>query len=377
MLFVGALALEALPGALSSGADLVCIDLEDAVPPGRKGESRDAVLAALSGLALPPGMQLVARVNEIGTPEGDEDVRALSRSPGALGALMLPKVNAATAITRAIELSAAAPFELYPIIETCEGLEQCAAIARTGSQLKALVFGGFDLSTALGCEMAWEPLLYARSRVVHAAAWAGVDCLDSPYPVIDDLAGLRESCSRAKALGMTGKAAKHASQVRAIVESFTPTPEAWSEMPADGKVRAEAAARALVLKQELASLDEQLAVVRKEQAALEVWIGRRNEIALPEEAALFVGQRGRRINPRVIEEQLTRLAVAQGLPTHVHPHMLRHSFASHLLQSSGDLRAVQEMLGHASIASTQVYTHLDFQHLAKVYDSAHPRAKRK
>jgi integrase/recombinase XerC len=118
-------------------------------------------------------------------------------------------------------------------------------------------------------------------------------------------------------------------------------------------------------------------VGRKAQSAIEAWIGRRNEIALPEETALFVGQRGRRINPRVIEEQLTRLAVAQGLPTHVHPHMLRHSFASHLLQSSGDLRAVQEMLGHASIASTQVYTHLDFQHLAKVYDSAHPRAKRK
>ena len=115
----------------------------------------------------------------------------------------------------------------------------------------------------------------------------------------------------------------------------------------------------------------------KAQLALEAWIGRRTEVALLEEAALFVGQRGRRINPRVIEEQLTRLAVAQGLPTHVHPHMLRHSFASHLLQSSGDLRAVQEMLGHASIASTQVYTHLDFQHLAKVYDSAHPRAKRK
>lgn len=115
----------------------------------------------------------------------------------------------------------------------------------------------------------------------------------------------------------------------------------------------------------------------KAQLALEVWIGRRKEIALADEAALFVGQRGRRINPRVIEAQLERLAVTQGLPTHVHPHMLRHSFASHVLQSSGDLRAVQEMLGHASIASTQVYTHLDFQHLAKVYDSAHPRAKRK
>ncbi|MFT3847999.1 MAG: tyrosine recombinase XerC [Propionivibrio sp.] len=115
----------------------------------------------------------------------------------------------------------------------------------------------------------------------------------------------------------------------------------------------------------------------KAQLALEAWIARRNEVALPGEAALFVGQRGRRISPRVIEARLGRLAVAQGLPVHVHPHMLRHSFASHLLQSSGDLRAVQEMLGHASITSTQVYTHLDFQHLAKIYDSAHPRAKRK
>lgn len=223
MLFVGALALEALPAALASGADLVCIDLEDAVPPGRKDEGREAVASALPGLAVPPGMQVVARVNEIGTPEGDEDVRALSRNPGPLGALMLPKVNATAAISRAVELSSTTPVELYPIIETCEGLEHCAAIARASPRLKALVFGGFDLSTALGCEMAWEPLLYARSRVVHAAAGAGVECLDSPYPVIDDLAGLRESCARAKALGMTGKAAKHASQVKAILESFTPT----------------------------------------------------------------------------------------------------------------------------------------------------------
>ena len=114
----------------------------------------------------------------------------------------------------------------------------------------------------------------------------------------------------------------------------------------------------------------------KARAALAVWARRRVELAAGDERALFVGRRGRRINPRVIEERLKQRALAQGLPTSVHPHMLRHSFASHLLQSSGDLRAVQEMLGHASIASTQVYTHLDFQHLAKVYDAAHPRAKR-
>ena len=118
-------------------------------------------------------------------------------------------------------------------------------------------------------------------------------------------------------------------------------------------------------------------VGEKARAAVGVWAQRRAELAVSDESALFVGQRGRRINPRVIEEQLKRRALKQGLPSRVHPHMLRHSFASHLLQASGDLRAVQEMLGHASIASTQIYTHLDFQHLAKVYDSAHPRAKRK
>lgn len=111
--------------------------------------------------------------------------------------------------------------------------------------------------------------------------------------------------------------------------------------------------------------------------ALEAWMQRRAELARPEETALFVGARGRRIAHGVIQQRLCRRALLAGLPAHVHPHMLRHSFASHVLQSSGDLRAVQEMLGHASIASTQVYTHLDFQHLAQVYDTAHPRAKRK
>ena len=115
----------------------------------------------------------------------------------------------------------------------------------------------------------------------------------------------------------------------------------------------------------------------KAREAIERWAQQRALVALPEETALFVGQRGARIHPRVIEERLKQRALTQGLPVNVHPHMLRHSFASHLLQSSGDLRAVQEMLGHASIASTQVYTHLDFQHLAQVYDKAHPRAKRK
>ncbi|MGB8546470.1 MAG: tyrosine-type recombinase/integrase, partial [Azonexus sp.] len=106
------------------------------------------------------------------------------------------------------------------------------------------------------------------------------------------------------------------------------------------------------------------------------WRAAREQLAAEGERALFVSRRGARLSHRAIQVRLGRQALRAGMPRHVHPHMLRHSFASHLLQSSGDLRAVQEMLGHASIASTQVYTHLDFQHLAKVYDAAHPRAKR-
>ena len=124
------------------------------------------------------------------------------------------------------------------------------------------------------------------------------------------------------------------------------------------------------------SKERHVPVGSKAREALIVWANRRGELAKPDEKALFVGRRGERISPRVIQSRLQRRAQAQGVPFGVHPHMLRHSFASHVLQSSGDLRAVQEMLGHASIASTQVYTHLDFQHLAKVYDAAHPRAKR-
>ena len=93
--------------------------------------------------------------------------------------------------------------------------------------------------------------------------------------------------------------------------------------------------------------------------------------------ALFIGQRGTRLTPQAVWQRLRQRSLQAGLAAPVHPHMLRHSFASHVLQSSGDLRAVQELMGHASISSTQVYTGLDFQHLAKVYDAAHPRAHKK
>jgi len=124
------------------------------------------------------------------------------------------------------------------------------------------------------------------------------------------------------------------------------------------------------------SKDRIVPVGRQALAALAGWLQVRHLVA-KDETALFVGARGARISPRVVQARLKQLALRRGIAQRVHPHALRHSFASHVLQSSGDLRAVQEMLGHASLSTTQVYTHLDFQHLAKVYDAAHPRAKKK
>ena len=112
-------------------------------------------------------------------------------------------------------------------------------------------------------------------------------------------------------------------------------------------------------------------------AALQVWLGMRMQLAQPDEPALFVNRKGRRISARSVQLRMKEWGIKQGISSGVHPHLLRHSFASHVLQSSGDLRAVQEMLGHASISTTQVYTHLDFQYLSKIYDDAHPRAKKK
>jgi integrase/recombinase XerC len=112
-------------------------------------------------------------------------------------------------------------------------------------------------------------------------------------------------------------------------------------------------------------------------AALKDWLAVRSGLARAGETALFVGRRGLRVSPRTVQKRVNEWAKRQGTPTGVHPHMLRHSFATHVLESSRDLRAVQELLGHASLSTTQIYTHLDFQHLATVYDQAHPRARKR
>ena len=117
-------------------------------------------------------------------------------------------------------------------------------------------------------------------------------------------------------------------------------------------------------------------VGRKARLALQDWLARRSCLVSSSDQAVFVSNRGKRISPRAVQLRLREWGIKQSISSSLHPHKLRHSFASHLLESSGNLRAVQELLGHADISTTQVYTHLDFQHLAKVYDQAHPRAKK-
>jgi integrase/recombinase XerC len=108
---------------------------------------------------------------------------------------------------------------------------------------------------------------------------------------------------------------------------------------------------------------------------LEKWLAERTALVKPTETALFVGRRGQRLGPRAVQKRVAQWAVRQGLSMHVYPHLFRHSFATHLLESSQELRGVQELLGHADISTTQVYTHLDFQHLARIYEASHPRAR--
>ena len=123
--------------------------------------------------------------------------------------------------------------------------------------------------------------------------------------------------------------------------------------------------------------DRRLPIGEKAHAAVQRWIKLRGQLAKEDEPALFVSKRGSRISKTAIAQRLKKWAAAKGMPQRIYPHLMRHSFASHILESSHDLRAVQELLGHENLSTTQIYTHLDFQHLAQVYDAAHPRAKKK
>lgn len=234
LLFVPADRPDRFGKALASGADAVCIDLEDAVAAERKAEGRAALEAFLAteqdgrafdggrGAGAPP---LVVRINEAGSEEGLLDVEALARP---IAAVMLPKVRDAVAVRRAARLLGDAAASVLPMVETARGLENAVEIGGADPKVAGLVFGGFDLCLETGAEPCWESLLYARSRVVHAAAASGIAALDMPSrDVRGDLAELREETVRARRLGFSGKVTVHPAQVPVVHEVFSASaPEA-------------------------------------------------------------------------------------------------------------------------------------------------------
>ena len=211
--------------ALAAGADAICIDLEDAVAPARKADARASAARFLVQRAQRSGPEpsIIVRVNDPETREGERDAANLADGPQP-DAFMIPKLATGGGVDTAHHLLGD-DVALLPIIETAFGLENAARIGTASPAVAALVFGGFDLSVELGAEPVWEPLLYARSRVVHAAALGEVQAIDMPSRDIRDMAALRAEAVKACRLGYSGKVAIHPAQIPVIHEVFTPSRE--------------------------------------------------------------------------------------------------------------------------------------------------------
>ena len=224
LLFVPALRPDRYWKALDAGADIVCVDMEDAVARPRKDEGR-ALALPLFEQASHPRVERMARINALSTPEGLKDLTAIIESKSPPPSIMIPKIRSAEEVQLLDSLlatGAAREIRYCVIIETNQALERAVEIARASPRIDSMIFGAVDMSADLRCRKAWEPLLYARSRLVHAAASAGIDLLDVPYLNLDDPEGLREEAMRCAALGFTGKASIHPSQLSAIHAAFTP-----------------------------------------------------------------------------------------------------------------------------------------------------------
>ncbi len=213
-----------------AGADVLIIDLEDAVAPGDKDRARAAALAHLdAGRGTAPVQAL--RVNGLRTRAGLDDLRLLLESRTGPDAVILPKVETPDEprLADAWLAEAGSRAALVALIESARGLEAAPGIARSTPRLSALMFGAADLAADLGAPAAWEPLLYARSRVVAAAAAAGIGAIDAPYFDLKDQAGLEAELRAAVALGFAAKAAIHPGQVAAINAALTPSAAAVAE----------------------------------------------------------------------------------------------------------------------------------------------------
>lgn len=211
--------------ALASGADIVCVELEDGVAPQHKDIARENMLAIFAEPQANDGVERIVRVNVLGSPEGEADLEAVLATQTPPPALMMPKVDKPEDVRRVADALDAAGHQtrLQIIIETNPGLEAAYEIAQASDRVDALLFGGVDLAADLRCEYGWEPLLYARSRVVHAAAGAGIDVIDVPWLDLGDEAGLRQEAESSARLGFTGKGSIHPKQIGIINEIFSPS----------------------------------------------------------------------------------------------------------------------------------------------------------
>lgn len=215
------------PKALASGADIVCVELEDGVAPKDKDAAREGALSIFAEPQADDGVERVVRINSVRERFGLADVTAVLASDTPPPVLMMPKVRTPDEVVWLDDLltERGHATELQVIIETNEALEAAYEIAHCSPRINAIFFGGVDMAAELRCANAWEPLLYARSRVVHAAASAGLDAIDVPYLDLEDLDGMVVAARQAQQLGFSGKGSIHPKQIAALNEVFTPTAE--------------------------------------------------------------------------------------------------------------------------------------------------------
>ena len=215
---------EMFPKALASGADIVCVELEDGIAPKDKETARARALALFTEPQADEGVERIVRINCLRTAFGLADLRAILASETPPPALMLPKVKGPDEIVWLDDLLSERGHatRLQVIIETAQALEAAYDIAGASARVDALLFGGIDMAADLRCKNAWEPLLYARSRVVHAAAGAGIDAIDVPFLDLEDLQGMEREAALARDLGFSGKGAIHPKQIPILNEVFTP-----------------------------------------------------------------------------------------------------------------------------------------------------------
>ena len=226
-IFTPGLKPEMFPKALASGADMVCIELEDGIAPQDKAEARVCALKLFEEPQADDGVERIVRINSIRERFGIDDVQAVLETNTPPPSLMMPKVRNPDEVKILDQLLTERGHltQLHVIIETNEGLEAAHDIAHSSTRIEALFFGGIDMAAELRCKNGWDQMLYARSRVVHAAASAGLDVIDVPYLDLADLDGMKILAQQAKDLGFAGKGSIHPKQIAPLNKIFTPSDE--------------------------------------------------------------------------------------------------------------------------------------------------------